>query len=74
MTIYGTGTQDSNYTVVMDLWLQGARDNNMICPRVDKQQTGAPNSACAPASGIFFNNSMLCFEAAEIDDPAEVLA
>lgn len=34
--IYGTGTLPTNYTVLMDFWLQGASDTNFVCPRIDK--------------------------------------
>ena len=34
--VYGTGTDATNYTVIMDFWLTGAMANNLVCPRVNK--------------------------------------
>ena len=65
VTIYGTGDNPENFTVVMDFWLESAKPWNQICIGPDAMQANPTAGACTNGE----DNTGYCISAAELADP-----
>ena len=52
VSIYGTGDNPENFTVVMDFWLESAKPWNAICLFVDDNQDNPSAGMCSTGSSF----------------------
>jgi Ca2+-binding RTX toxin-like protein len=52
VSIYGTGDNPENFTVVMDFWLESAKPWNQICLFVDDNQDNPSAGMCSTGSSF----------------------
>ena len=64
VTIYGTGDNPENFTVIMDFWLESAKPWNQICIHPDAMQDTPTAGACGGT-----DNSGFCLSAGQLADP-----
>ena len=77
VSIYGTGDNPENFTVVMDFWLESAKPWNYICLHVGDNQDNPSAGMCSTGSSFQGaagftapeNNDGICVSAAELADP-----